>query len=105
MKLLLGLALGFNYITNIVFIVIFIKYMKPLLHNPRQIDIISNIVVLVVGTITNYRFALIAYAHMFPKPNIYISNPSKLTPIHYLCLASLITDVFPIIACGLGVIN
>lgn len=105
MKLLLGLAVAFNYVTNIIYIVIFIKYMKPLLNNPRQIDIISNVVVLIVATITNYRFALIAYAHMFPKPNIYISNQSKLTPIHYLCLASLITDLLPVVACALGAYN
>lgn len=105
MKLMLGLAVGFNYVTNIIYIIIFIKYMKPLLNNPRQIDVISNIVVLVVAAATNYRFALIAYAHMFPKPNIFISNPSRLTPIHYLCLASLITDLLPIVACAMGVEN
>jgi hypothetical protein len=42
---------------------------------------------------------------MFPKPNIYVQNPSKLTPIHYLCLVSLLFDLITVIACGLGMIN
>ena len=71
--------------------------------NPRQIDFIANIVVLVLATLTNYRFALIAFAKMFPKPYIHISNASKLTPVHYLAIASLIFDILPIVACGFAI--
>lgn len=42
---------------------------------------------------------------MFPKPNIYIENQSKLTPVHYLCFAAMLFDILPIIACGMGVLN
>lgn len=69
---LLGGALAINYISNIIYIVLFVKYIKPLITNPRQIDIIANVVVLVFGTLTNYRFAIIAFSKMFPKPSIYI---------------------------------
>jgi hypothetical protein len=69
---LMGGILAINYISNIVYIFLFIKYIKPLINNPRQIDVIANIVVLVFGTVTNYRFALIAFSKMFPKPYIYV---------------------------------
>lgn len=69
---LLGGALAINYISNIVYIILFIKYIKPLISNPRQIDVIANVLVLVFGTVTNYRFALIAFSKMFPKPYIYV---------------------------------
>jgi len=102
---LFGISLGLNYLCNIIYVVIFIKYIKPLIINPKQIDIISNIAVIVVATLTNYRFALIAYAKMFPKPNVKIKIASKLTPVHYLCVASIIADIFPVTACGLGLYN
>ena len=73
--------------------------------NPRQIDLISNIVVIVLASLTNYRFALIAYAKMFPKPFIHISNPSKLTPIHYLSIISILLDLLPIVACSIAIYN
>ena len=69
---LMGGALAINYITNIIYIFLFIKYIKPLISNPRQIDVIANVVVLVFGTVTNYRFALIAFSKMFPKPYVYV---------------------------------
>jgi len=71
-KGLLIFSLCINYLSNLVYIYIFIKYIKPLLANPKQIDWISNISVIIFGTITNYRFALIAYSKMFPKPSIHI---------------------------------
>lgn len=60
---------------------------------------------MVIGTITNYRFALIAFAKMFPKPAIHIPNPSKLTPVHYLCIVSIILDILPLVACSLAIYN
>jgi len=69
---LLGGALAINYISNIIYIVLFVKYIKPLISNPRQIDVIANVVVIVFGTLTNYRFAVIAFSKMFPKPSIYV---------------------------------
>lgn len=102
---LLGTYIATNYLSNLVYIIIFIKYIRPLMSNPRQIDTISNIVALVIGTITNYRFALIAFAKMFPKPAIHIPNPSKLTPVHYLCIVSIILDILPLAACSLAIYN
>lgn len=104
-RALLATALATNYITNFIYIVIFVKYIKPLLTNPRQIDVIANIAALVVGTVTNYRFALIAFCKMFPKPHIHIVNGSKLTPIHYLAIISLLLDLFPIAGCCLLLYN
>jgi hypothetical protein len=105
MRGLLGGAIAANYLENIAYIIIFIYYIKPLITNPRQIDVISNVVVLVIATITNFRFGLVAYARLFPKPNIYVLNASKLTPIHYLCMGSLCLDLLSLVACGLGLIN
>lgn len=105
MQGLFGLSLGLNYLSNIIYIVIFVKYIKPLIASPKQIDIISHSAVIVVATLTNYRFALIAYAKMFPKPNVKIRLASQLTPIHYLCVGSILTDIFPVTACGLGLYN
>jgi hypothetical protein len=99
---LLALSVAANYITNIIYLVIFIKYLKPLLSNPRQIDVISNVVALIIGVATNYRFALIAFARMFPKPNIYIEDPKHFSQVHTLCIASIILDLFPLVACFLG---
>jgi hypothetical protein len=80
-------------------------YIKPLVTNPRQIDVISNVTVLIIALLTNFRFGLIAFSRMFPKPNIYIQNASKLTPIHYLCIVSMFLDVIALVGCGLGVLN
>jgi len=70
LKALFGLGIAANYIGNLVYILIFMRYIKPLIPNPRQIDVISNVVVLIVAVLTNYRFAIIAFAKLFPKPNI-----------------------------------
>jgi hypothetical protein len=72
MKVLLILSIVFNYLSNAAYIFIFVRYIRPLMNNPKQIDFIANVVVLVVAGLTNYRFALIAFARMFPKPSIYI---------------------------------
>jgi hypothetical protein len=99
---LLGLSIASNYITNIIYIVIFIKYIKPLVSNPRQIDVISIVVALIIGVATNYRFTLIAFARMFPKPNIYVEDPKHFSQIHTLCIVSIILDLFPLVASFLG---
>lgn len=52
--------------------------------------------------LTNYRFAMIAFAKMFPKPSIHIEMQKNLTPVHYLCLATIILSIFPIIGAGVG---
>lgn len=104
-RALMGVSIAVNYLTNIAYILIFVKYIKPLMENPRQIDFISNIVVLVIGSLTNYRLALMAFAKLFPKPYIHIRNPSKLTPVHYLTIASIILDLLPLIACGIAIHN
>lgn len=99
---LLAFTICINYITNFIYLYIFIKYLKPLIVNPKQIDIISHIAVLVVAMLTNYRFAIIAFAKLFPKPNIQIEMAKHLTPVHYLCMGSVILSIFPIIAAGVG---
>lgn len=99
---LLAFWISFNYLTNAIHLSIFMRYMKPLLPNPKQTDNISTTLVLILASLTNYRFALLPYAKLFPKPAIPISNSSNLTPLHYLCVASVISDIFLIAACGLG---
>lgn len=105
MKALLIVAICLNYIENICYFVIFYRYIKPLIVNARQIDIISNFVVIMIAMVTNFRFGLLAFSRMFPKPNIYVQNASKLTPIHYLCIFSLVMDVVSLTASGLGLTN
>jgi hypothetical protein len=102
---LLGTALAVNYLSNIAYIVIFVKYIRPLMGNPRQIDFISNLVVLVLAVLSNYRLALMAFSRMFPKPFIFVNNPSKLTPVHYLCVASLLLDLIPLVGCAIAIHN
>ena len=63
-------TLAFNYLTNFIYIFIFIRYIKPLILNPKQTDIISHGFILVIGTLTNYRFALLVYSKMFSKPSV-----------------------------------
>lgn len=42
---------------------------------------------------------------MFPKPNIYVNNASKLTPIHYLCIVCMFLDIIILAGCGIGLVN
>ena len=72
MLALLISSLVINYLLNIVYLIIFIKYIKPLMINPKQIDVISNVVVLVLATLTSFRFGLLAFARIFPKPHIHV---------------------------------
>ena len=105
MIILLAIAIAFNYIFNFIFVGIFVKYFKPLIPVPRQIDIISYVAMLIISTCTNFRFSFVAFARMFPKPYIYIQNPSKLTPLHYLCLSSVLFDIMLVVACGIAIFN
>lgn len=98
---LLGCSVALNYIFNGIYICIFMKYIKPLINKPKQSDIIAHTVVLVLATITNYRFGLIAFCKMCPKPRVPIDNSSRLTPVHYLCIGTAIVDVLTLISCGL----
>jgi len=67
-KALLIDGLAINYVTNILYVIIFCKYMRPLIMVPRQIDYIVNGVILFIATMTNYRFGVVAYSKMFAKP-------------------------------------
>lgn len=97
-------SLTINYIENLVYVFLFCKYLKQYIPD-RQIDRVSNYVVLVFGTLTNFRFSLLAYSKMFPKPSIMVQNASKLTPLHYLCIASLFATALPLTAAGILIYN
>lgn len=97
-KALLIASVAINYVTNILYLVIFCKYMRPLILVPRQIDYIVNGVILTISALTNYRFGVVAYSKMFPKPEIRIENPSRLTPVNYLLITSIILDALPLVA-------
>lgn len=71
----------------------------------RQIDIISNGFILVLGTILNYRVCLSAYSKLFPKPQIPIDNHTRLTPIHYLSIATVILSAITIAAASVLIYN
>lgn len=67
---LLIIAIVVNYVMNVIFAIIFYKYLAPLVTAPRQIDYITIGVVFAIGMLTNYRFCLIYFSKMFPKPRI-----------------------------------
>lgn len=48
---------------------LFCKYYRQMLLQ-RQIDIISNYAVLVFGSLTSYRFYLLAFSRFFKQPYI-----------------------------------
>jgi hypothetical protein len=98
---LLLVGLLFNYICNILYLIVFYKYIRPMISAPRQIDYIAHIAVLIVGTLTNYRFALIAFSRMFPKPHIPVDNSSRITPVNYLAVSSVLLDLITLAAAGL----
>lgn len=96
---LLGLTIALNYIANALYICLFIKYLKPLIVKLQQIDKITHAATLIFGFITNYRFAMVAFSRMFPRPRVPVDMAKHLTPVHYLCFASLICSIFPVVAC------
>lgn len=73
------------------------------MEKPKQIDVIALTVTLVIAMLTNFRFFLLAFSRLFPKPHIHVSDSSKLTPIHYLCILALILDILPLVAVCLGI--
>lgn len=99
---LLGLTIALNYIANVLYIWMFARYIKPLLVKLQQIDKITHSATLIVGLITNYRFAMVAYSRMFPRPRVPVDMAKHLTPVHYLCFASLICSIFAIVACAVN---
>ena len=101
---ILTASLVLNYIMNIVYVIIFCKYLKKYIPD-RQIDQISNYTVLFFGTLTNFRFCLLAFSKMFPKPSILVQNASKLTPLHYMCIATIFTEILPLAAAGILMYN
>lgn len=92
---LLLASLVLSYVMNILFLYIFCRYIKPLLGLPKQIDLITNGIVLALATLTTYRLMLLSFSRMFPKPWIPIDNASRLTPVNYLCVVTLILDLLP----------
>lgn len=102
---LLIVALVLNYVMNIIFGIIFWKYIYPIIKDPRQVDYITIGIAFVVGMLTNYRFTLICFSKMFPKPLIHVEYASRLTPIHYLCIASVLLSSFALAAAGLMLKN
>lgn len=99
--ILLGFTLALNYICNFIYLYVFMKYLKPLVTNPKQIDVITNTVILIIALITNYRFAIVAFSKMFPKPRIHIEMAKHLTPVHYICFVTVIISIFPIVGCAI----
>lgn len=96
---LLIFAVVLNYAANGLYVFLFLKYLKPLILKLQQIDKITLTVTMVFGLITNYRFSMVAFSRMFPRPRVPIDMPKYLTPVHYLCFASMICSIFPIVAC------
>lgn len=68
---ILAADIALNYIANFVYLFLFCKYLMKYIPD-RQIDKISNYAVVVVGMLSNYRFSLLAYSKLFPKPNILV---------------------------------
>lgn len=66
---ILASVIAFNYLSNFAYLFLFCKYLRKYIPD-RQIDKISNYLVLILGTLTNYRFSLLAYSKLFPKPSI-----------------------------------
>ena len=66
---------------------------------------ISNYAALVFATLLTFKLGLISFAKMFPKPEIPVENPSKLTPIHYLCGVSFISTILIIAAAATLIYN
>jgi hypothetical protein len=94
-------SLILNYLFNLIYIFIFLRYIKPLIYKPKQSDLITHGVVMAIATLTSFRFGLLAYSKLCAKPAVRIENSSRLTPVHYLCIVCVIFDLLPIIACGL----
>lgn len=95
---LLVVSLVLNYLMNMLYLFIFCKYLKPMLVNPRQIDYITNYLLLFFACVSNFRLGLLPFSKMFPKPYIPVMNSSKLTPLNYLCIGSLVLDIIPLSA-------
>lgn len=102
---LLIVSFVLNYLTNFVFGWIFYKYIKPIIKLPKQVDYITISTVGIIGMITNYRFCLLFFSKMFPKPQILIDYAARLTPVHYLCVSSIIFSIIPLAAGGMMVKN
>ncbi len=100
MNLLIA-SVALNYAMNIVYAIIFWKYIYPLVKDPRQVDYITIGVVFVIGMLTNYRLNLLCFSKMFPKPYIHVEFSSRLTPIHYMCIASVLLSGLTLGAAGL----
>jgi hypothetical protein len=97
-KGLLVAGLVLNYLSNCLYLFVFCRYLWPLLPSPKQIDYITNGLLLFFGAATNYRLGLLTFSRLFPKPEIPIDNPSRLTPVNYLVISSLVLDTIPLAA-------
>ena len=92
---LLIISLVLNYLVNLLYLPIFCKYLWPMLGRPKQIDYISNGVVLFLATATDYRLGFLSVSQMFPKPLIPVDMASRLTPINYLSIGSMVLSLVP----------
>ena len=101
---ILTVSMVLNYLMNIVAIWIFCKFVKPLIQ-PRQVDRISNYVVLAIGVLTNYRFYLLAFSRLFKKPHVEVNAPEKLKNFHLILGVSYLLDILTLVAGFILVIN
>jgi hypothetical protein len=101
---LLAASIALSYLSNFLYVCIFWKYLRPLIPD-RQIDTISNYIVLGFGVLINYRICLIAFAKFLPKPSIPISHPNQLTPVHYLIVLSIMLTILPVAAAAILISN
>jgi hypothetical protein len=66
---LLAAGMALNYLLNLVFLVVFARYIRPMMQK-RQIDIVSNYATLIFGMVTTYRFYLLAFSRLFKQPHV-----------------------------------
>ena len=71
---LMAVCLALNYLSNIAYLVLYCKYIRPNMILNRQVDIVTNHSLLTFAMLTNYRFALLPFSKMFRHPNVEVSN-------------------------------
>ena len=73
--------------------------------NKTQVDKIISYIIFIVAFLTNFRFALVALAKIFPNPKMFIGKPENLTKLNYLCFASILFDLVGLSAAVIILIN
>jgi hypothetical protein len=94
---LVAASLALNYLLNFIFICIFCKYIRPLILR-RQIDIFSNYLTLIIGTLTSYRVYLLSFSRLFKQPFVEVRESSVMIPINIILCVSYHLDVIMLIA-------